>query len=186
MITSTIEIRIPEAEDVSATEDTLQVELSDGRTLSVPLAWYPRLVHATREEREHWELIGGGPGNSLAGFRRRPQCGRAYCGPPVRGKPAFVQAVARSKTCGPQCAAFRPDGRRAGGRCREVTRLPGSGLLAQHIRNKGVPKTRGRLRIWAGSKVEWSSPGSKAFGKGCPEANRAPSACSTLFGTSHW
>ena len=62
MITSTIEVRIPEAEDVSVTEDTLRVELSDGRALSVPLAWYPRLVHATQEERDNWELIGEGQG----------------------------------------------------------------------------------------------------------------------------
>ena len=62
MITSTIEVQIPEAEDVSVTDDTLQVELSDGRTISVPLAWYPRLVHATQEERNNWELIGEGQG----------------------------------------------------------------------------------------------------------------------------
>lgn len=62
MITSTTEIRIPEAEEVSVTEDTLQVELSDGRTISVPLAWYPRLVHATQKERDNWELIGEGQG----------------------------------------------------------------------------------------------------------------------------
>ena len=62
MITSTIEIRIPEAEDASVTDDTLRVELSDGRTISVPLAWYPRLVHATQEERNNWELIGKGQG----------------------------------------------------------------------------------------------------------------------------
>ena len=62
MITSTIEVRIPEAEEVSVTDDTLQVELSDGRTLSVPLAWYPRLVHAAGEERGNWELIGEGQG----------------------------------------------------------------------------------------------------------------------------
>ncbi len=62
MITSTIEAQIPEAEKVSVTADTLQVELSDGRTISVPLAWYPRLVHATPEERNNWELIGNGQG----------------------------------------------------------------------------------------------------------------------------
>ena len=62
MITSTIEVRIPEAEDVSVTDDTLQVELSDGRSISVPLAWYPRLVHATQAERDNWELIGDGQG----------------------------------------------------------------------------------------------------------------------------
>ncbi len=50
MITSIIEVQIPEAEDVSVTDDTLQVELSDGRTISVPLGWYPRLLHATQEE----------------------------------------------------------------------------------------------------------------------------------------
>jgi len=43
---------------MTVTEDTLRVELSDGRTISVPLAWYPRLVHATQEERDAWELIG--------------------------------------------------------------------------------------------------------------------------------
>lgn len=62
MIASTIEIQIPEAEDVLVTEDTLQVEFSDGRTLCVPLAWYPRLVHATPEERDNWGLIGKGQG----------------------------------------------------------------------------------------------------------------------------
>ena len=62
MITSTIEAQIPEAEGVTVTEDTLRAELSDGRTISVPLAWYPRLVHATQEERANWELIGKGQG----------------------------------------------------------------------------------------------------------------------------
>ena len=62
MITSTVEILIPEAQDVSVTEDTLTADLSDGRTISVPLAWYPRLVHATRQERDNWELIGDGQG----------------------------------------------------------------------------------------------------------------------------
>ena len=53
---------MPEADKVSVTEDTLQVELSAGRTISVPLAWYPRLVHSTQEERNNWELIGDGQG----------------------------------------------------------------------------------------------------------------------------
>ena len=62
MLFSTIEARIPEAEEVTLTEDTLQVELSDGRSISVPLAWYPRLVHAGQEESNRWQLIGGGQG----------------------------------------------------------------------------------------------------------------------------
>ena len=62
MYVSTTEINVPEAMTVSVTEDTLAVQLSDGRDISVPLSWYPRLVHATPEERGHWELIGGGQG----------------------------------------------------------------------------------------------------------------------------
>jgi hypothetical protein len=52
------EISIPTAKDVKVTEDTLTVELSDGRTISVPLEWFLRLVHATPEERNKWRLIG--------------------------------------------------------------------------------------------------------------------------------
>lgn len=44
------------------TEDTLTADLMDGRTISVPLAWYPRLVHGTPDERANWRLIGGGHG----------------------------------------------------------------------------------------------------------------------------
>ena len=62
MIISTIEVRVPEAETIAVSEDTLTAELADGRTISVPLAWYPRLVHATPEERNNWQLIGGGQG----------------------------------------------------------------------------------------------------------------------------
>jgi hypothetical protein len=40
----------------------LSVELADGRTIAAPLRWYPRLVHATAEERRSWRLIGGGRG----------------------------------------------------------------------------------------------------------------------------
>jgi hypothetical protein len=47
---------------VTVTADTLSVELSDGRGVSVPLAWFPRLLHGAPEEREHWELIGRGSG----------------------------------------------------------------------------------------------------------------------------
>ncbi len=50
------------AVDVSCTDDTLSVVLSDGRTISVPLAWFPRLLGATARQRAEWELIGGGIG----------------------------------------------------------------------------------------------------------------------------
>jgi hypothetical protein len=44
------------------TEDTLSVDLSDGRSISAPLAWYPRLLHGSQDERNQWRLIGRGAG----------------------------------------------------------------------------------------------------------------------------
>ncbi len=48
--------------DVHFTEDTLSVDLLDGRTITVPLAWYPKLLHATPEQRNNWKRCGGGYG----------------------------------------------------------------------------------------------------------------------------
>jgi len=62
MSISAVEISVPGAEDVLVTEDTLSVDLSDGRTIMVPLAWFPRLLHGTKEERNNWRLIGRGQG----------------------------------------------------------------------------------------------------------------------------
>jgi hypothetical protein len=42
---------------VAVTGDTLTVDLTDGRRISAPLAWYPRLLHATAEERSNWQLV---------------------------------------------------------------------------------------------------------------------------------
>jgi len=57
-----VEIQVPYAQDVTVTSDTLNVDLNDGRTISVPLAWFPRLLHSTQEERNNWRLIGRGHG----------------------------------------------------------------------------------------------------------------------------
>jgi len=62
MNTLAVEIRIPEAQKVSLTDDTLSVDLSDGRSISVPIAWFPRLLHASEQERNNWRLIGRGQG----------------------------------------------------------------------------------------------------------------------------
>ena len=62
MSSSATEIRAPSARDVVITEDALTVFLTDGRMLSVPLTWYPRLWHGTADERSRWELIGDGRG----------------------------------------------------------------------------------------------------------------------------
>jgi hypothetical protein len=57
-----MEPREARAQRVSVSEDTLTVDLQDGRTVSVPIAWYPRLANGTREERQNWRLIGSGQG----------------------------------------------------------------------------------------------------------------------------
>ncbi len=62
MSTSAVEMEVPFAENVTVSVDTLCVDLSDGRTISVPLSWYPRLLHATAAERKRWRLIGRGLG----------------------------------------------------------------------------------------------------------------------------
>ena len=51
--------RVQQAE---VTMDTLIMDIDDGRSVSAPLAWYPRLLHATAEERLHWRIIGDGDG----------------------------------------------------------------------------------------------------------------------------
>ncbi len=48
--------------DVHIDAERLSVDLMDGRSVSVPLAWYPRLFNATPEQREHWKIAGGGYG----------------------------------------------------------------------------------------------------------------------------
>src|SRR3989304_820933 len=62
MTTLQTEIQIAKAQNVTVTDDSLTVDLTDGRTISVPLAWYPRLVHSTPQERNNWRLIGNGEG----------------------------------------------------------------------------------------------------------------------------
>lgn len=59
MITLVLE-KDPLAVDVRVTDDKLLVDLADGRSLAVPLAWYPRLLHGSTTERQNWRLLGGG------------------------------------------------------------------------------------------------------------------------------
>ncbi len=62
MTSSIIDIGSARIQDVSVTDDELQIRLTDGRTVSAPLAWYPRLQHASPAERSNWRMIGGGEG----------------------------------------------------------------------------------------------------------------------------
>jgi hypothetical protein len=62
MNTLLIELQAAKAQNVVVSDEALTVDLADGRTLSVPLVWYPRLLHGTPAERNQWELIGDGEG----------------------------------------------------------------------------------------------------------------------------
>ena len=53
---------MPGAKNVVITAGTLTVDLNDGRSILVPLAWYPRLLHGTTEERNNWRLVGNAEG----------------------------------------------------------------------------------------------------------------------------
>jgi hypothetical protein len=60
---STSELKAGEAvRDVHFSDDTLSVDLADGRTITVPLVWFPRLLQATPAQRENWEIVGAGYG----------------------------------------------------------------------------------------------------------------------------
>lgn len=61
MGTLAVELR-PLAHNVSFTEYSMNVDLVDGRTISVPIAWFPALSRASQSQREKWELLGDGEG----------------------------------------------------------------------------------------------------------------------------
>jgi hypothetical protein len=62
MSISETELREAVAQGVTASDEALIVDLADGRTITVPLAWFPRLAQGTHAERANWRLIGGGAG----------------------------------------------------------------------------------------------------------------------------
>jgi hypothetical protein len=61
-MSSSVVEAIPRAQDVRVTEDELTVALVDGRRVSVPLVWFPRLLHASPAQRSNWQLLGDGEG----------------------------------------------------------------------------------------------------------------------------
>lgn len=62
MSSSTVDTQTTTGVSVQVNDDSLTVQLSDGRTITVPLAWYPRLSHGTAEQRNNWQFIAGGRG----------------------------------------------------------------------------------------------------------------------------
>ena len=62
MSTLRADLKEPIAQGVTLSDNALIVDLADGRTITVPLSWFPRLAHGTPSERANWELIAGGTG----------------------------------------------------------------------------------------------------------------------------
>jgi len=62
MSSSLTEIVLANAVSVNINNESLSVDLDDGRTVSIPISWYPRLFHASNDERQHYRFIGNGAG----------------------------------------------------------------------------------------------------------------------------
>jgi hypothetical protein len=81
----------PLATSVAASEDALSVELSDGRSISVPLVWFPRLLHGTAAERENWTLIARGEGIHWPDLDEDISVSSLLAGRPSDESPASLQ-----------------------------------------------------------------------------------------------
>ncbi len=66
--------------NVTVTEDTLSVDLEDGRTISVPIGWYPRLAYGTTAERANFQISGAGYGIHWPDLDEDIWCGRIVAG----------------------------------------------------------------------------------------------------------
>ena len=75
----------PLARQVEVTDDELTVVLADGRRISAPLAWFPRLLRATPEQRADWELLGDGEGIHWSSVDEDLSVGGLLRGTPVHG-----------------------------------------------------------------------------------------------------
>jgi hypothetical protein len=80
---------------VTISEDELSVRLMDGRTISVPLAWYPRLLHASETQRNHWQIVGGGYGIHWPDIDEDLSAEGFLRGTPAIQKPARLSAAHR-------------------------------------------------------------------------------------------
>ena len=77
---------------VRVTEDDLTVDLLDGRTMTVPLAWYPRLLHASERERNNVRILGGGYVINWPDVDERLSSQGLLAGAPAPGAPAMSHA----------------------------------------------------------------------------------------------
>ncbi len=92
------DVALSAAESVATTADTLTVELSDGRAISVPLAWYPRLLHASQSERDAWRLVGKGEGVHWPGLDEDVSVEGLLAGRPSGESPASLKRWLEART----------------------------------------------------------------------------------------
>jgi hypothetical protein len=71
-------------------DDILSADLADGRTITVPLAWFPRLLHATASQRSNWQLCGGGFGIHWPEVDEDISAQGLLAGAPAPGRPAIT------------------------------------------------------------------------------------------------
>ena len=79
--------------NISVTDDTLSVDLEDGRTVSVPIGWYPRLAYGTDSERSNFEISGAGYGVHWPETGRRHWRRRIVARKTILGKPQLIRAL---------------------------------------------------------------------------------------------
>ena len=100
MSTSTFELADSFAKDMRLSDDTLSLDLADGRTVSVPLDWCPRLLHATPEERGNWRLLGQGVGIHWPALDEDISVEGILLGKPSgEGQASFQQWLSSRETC---------------------------------------------------------------------------------------
>jgi hypothetical protein len=88
MVTSILEATA-RAVDLRITDDELTVLLTDGRRISAPLVWFPRLLNATKEQREIWELLGDGEGVHWPAIDEDLSVSGLLCETPAPGSSAW-------------------------------------------------------------------------------------------------
>lgn len=100
MTISRAEPRIVAIESVAVTSDDLITDFADGRRISLPLAWYPRLLHATPEERNNWRLVGQGEGVHWPDLDEDVSAENLILGHPSRASQSSLARWLRSRQSG--------------------------------------------------------------------------------------
>jgi hypothetical protein len=117
MSTSTAEPKSIVATHVDVSDDTLTLALSDGRSISAPVAWYPRLLHGTATERAHWRFIGQGRGVHWPDLDEDISVENLLAGNPSgESQRSFAEWLGRRSRARPQTASAEAEARNEPGR----------------------------------------------------------------------